>query len=239
MGQEPEAAVIADVATAPTPRLVLEEAVGRINEIHVVVPLVEEDGTITLQVAKGGVFSYYEFPWPMEDRLTDEKWRQMLDEGTVPPLPEWTGSFFTSEGEYSELGMTVARLQQQLINGLWLLEPVGGSAVGEELQAQLNAEVEALAAEGHYEGHLLVNVHFRSFDRQSEDLAVVTVREMWQDSLYEGDWPVYDAQPIARRGPYNLDVTYTLERIQEWDGPVWQVTRAVYANEPPGWQPNE
>ena len=239
MGEEPQAAVVADVATAPTPRLVLEEAVGRINEIHVVVPLVEEDGTITLQVAKGGVFAYYEFPWPMEDRLTDEKWRQMLDEGTAPPLPGWTSSFFTSDGEYRDLGMAVARFQQQLIEALWLLEPISGPAVGDELQAQLNAEVEALHVENHYEGHLLVSVHFRSFDRQSEDLAVVTVRETWQDSLYEGDWPAYDNEPIARRGPYTLDVTYTLERVQEQDGPVWQVTRAVYANEPPDWQPSE
>jgi hypothetical protein len=242
MGEEPQAAVIADVATAPTPRLVLEEAVGRINEIHVVVPLIEEDGTITLQVAKGGVFAYYEFPWPMEDRLTDERWRQMLDEGSAPPLPEWTGSFFTSEGEYSDLGMAVARFQQQLIEALWFLASISGPAFSDELQAQLNVQVEALRAENHYVGHLLVSVHFRSFDRQSEDLAVVTVRETWQDSLYEyeGEWPTYwDEEPIARRDPYTLDVAYTLERIQEEREPVWQVTCAVYANEPPDWQPNE
>jgi len=238
MEEEPQAAVVADVATAPTPRLVLEEAVGRINEIHVVVPVVEEDGTITLQVAKGGVFAYYEFPWPMDDRLTDEKWRQMLDEGTAPPLPEWTGSFFTSEGEYSDLGTAVYRFQQLHVDALWTLEPIYDQSIAEELRVQLNAEVEALHAENHYEGHLLVSIHFRSFDQQSEDLAVVTVRETWQDTLYEyeGNWPTYyDDEPIAQRGPYTLDITYTLARVQEQDGPVWQVTRAVYANEPPDW----
>jgi hypothetical protein len=97
MDEEPQAAVIADVATAPDPDgdgvpnpVVLEEGVGRINEIYVVVPLITADGTIQLQVAKGGTFAYYEFPWPADDRLTDEKWRTMLDDGTAPDLPEWT-----------------------------------------------------------------------------------------------------------------------------------------------------
>ena len=47
MDEEPQAAVIADVATAPDPDgdgnpnpVVLEEAVGRINEIYAVVPLI-------------------------------------------------------------------------------------------------------------------------------------------------------------------------------------------------------
>jgi hypothetical protein len=102
-----EAAVIADVATDPDPDgngvpdgpVVLEEAVGRVDEIHVVVPLVEEDGTTTLQVAKGGVFSYYEFPWPAADRLTDERWRQMLNEDQAPPRPAWIESFFSLDSE--------------------------------------------------------------------------------------------------------------------------------------------
>lgn len=96
--QEPEAAVIADVATDPVDMIVLEEAVGRVDEIYVVVPVVEQDGTTWLQVAKGGVFSYYEFPWPAGDRLTDEKWRAMLNAGQAPPRPEWSRSFLEREG---------------------------------------------------------------------------------------------------------------------------------------------
>jgi len=87
MYSEEEAAVIADVATDPSGR-VLEEAVGRVFEIYVVVEI--EGNT---QIAKGGVFSYYEFPWPMEDRLTDEKWREMLEASQVPERPQWTQSF--------------------------------------------------------------------------------------------------------------------------------------------------
>ena len=86
---EPEpAALVADVATDPN-GFVLEEAIGHVYEIYVVVP----DGKGGLLVAKGGVFSYYEFSWPMNDRLTDEKWREILGSGESPDQPEWTGSF--------------------------------------------------------------------------------------------------------------------------------------------------
>jgi hypothetical protein len=83
-----QAALVADVATDPT-GAVLEEAIGRIFEIYVAVP----DGVGGVHIAKGGVFSYYEFPWPMDDRLTDETWRAMLDAGDAPERPEWTASF--------------------------------------------------------------------------------------------------------------------------------------------------
>lgn len=81
------AAVIADVATDPGGR-VLEGATGHIFEIYAVVPV---DGG--LRIAKGGVYSYYEFPWPMRDRLTDSKWRRMLNDGEIPPPPDWTRAF--------------------------------------------------------------------------------------------------------------------------------------------------
>jgi hypothetical protein len=233
MEEEPQAAVIADVASDPWPTLiVLEEGVGRVNEIHVVVPVIEEDGTTYLQVAKGGVFSYYEFPWPGEDRLTDEKWRQMLDQGQAPPPPEWISSFFITQGEDSELTEAIFRFQQSLSEAVWLLEPNYLSARGAALE-QMSAEIEALRAEKWYEGRQLVSSDFRSFDRQAEGLAVVTVRETWQDRLYEfSQYPGEEGgEPLAQRGPYTLDVTYTLER-EEWR---WLVTQIVYANEPPAW----
>jgi len=86
LDQNPSA-IVADVATDPNGQ-VLEEGTGRIQEIYVVVPI---DGK--LRIAKGGVYSYYEFPWPMSDRLTDKKWRETLDSGQAPALPSWTGSF--------------------------------------------------------------------------------------------------------------------------------------------------
>lgn len=81
------AALVADVATAP-PDLVLEEGNGYVHSIFAVVPV---EGK--LRIVKGGVYSHYEFPWPAADRLTDEKWRQMLENKEVPPPPVWTQAF--------------------------------------------------------------------------------------------------------------------------------------------------
>ena len=84
---ENPAAIVSDVATDPNGQ-VLEEATGKISEIYVVVPV---DGK--LKIAKGGVYSYYEFTWPMSDRLTDKKWRELLSSEQAPALPSWTNVF--------------------------------------------------------------------------------------------------------------------------------------------------
>lgn len=81
------AAIIADVATDPNGQ-VLEVGTGRIAEIYAVVPI---DGK--LRLARGGVFSYYEFPWPMNNRLTDESWRDLLDSEPRPSQPDWVQDF--------------------------------------------------------------------------------------------------------------------------------------------------
>ena len=236
MEEEPQAAVVADVATDAwsTPPSVLEVGVGRINEIHVIVPLVVDDGSIQLQVAKGGVFSYYEFPWPASDRLTDEKWRGMLDEGQAPELPEWTASFYIEADGNSSLQAGVQQYQLKLGEMVWYLSPYEAEVIP-GLQP-MAAYVEDLIAAGQYEGRQLMSVNFRSFDRQSDSTAVVTVREVWQDQLFEGEYPEIGAQPLAERGPYTLDVTYTLERQVESWGETWVVTQAVYQSEPPEWQ---
>lgn len=80
-------ALVADVATDPNGS-VLQEATGLIYDIYAIVPI---DGT--LRIAKGGVYSHYEFQWPINDRLTDKKWHQMLDTDEMPPLAAWTKSF--------------------------------------------------------------------------------------------------------------------------------------------------
>lgn len=85
--QQNPAALVADVATDPNGQ-VLEEATGHIADIYVVVPV---DGK--LRIAKGGVYTYYEFPWPLSDRLTDEKWREILNSENKPSLPDWTSAF--------------------------------------------------------------------------------------------------------------------------------------------------
>jgi len=81
--------LIADVHTDSNTRQVLEEAVGYVDRITVAYQL--PDGRIA--AGQGPVFSYYEFKQPMADRLTDEAWREMLQQRQAPAPPEWTASF--------------------------------------------------------------------------------------------------------------------------------------------------
>ncbi len=82
------AGLVTDVATDPTGR-VLQEATGKIFRIFVITPGFGGKP----QLSAGGVFSYYEFPWPMDDRLTDSKWREMLSNDEEPPRPDWSDAF--------------------------------------------------------------------------------------------------------------------------------------------------
>ena len=66
------AALVADIASDPNGS-VLEVGTGNPAVIYVVCPV---DGV--LRVCSGTVFDFYEFTWPMSDRLTDTKWRQMM-----------------------------------------------------------------------------------------------------------------------------------------------------------------
>lgn len=77
---------------------VLEVANGRASEIYVVVPV---DGT--LRICSGSVYSFYQFEWPLNDRLTDSQWRLMMGwemndnneyERTVEiEQPDWTQEY--------------------------------------------------------------------------------------------------------------------------------------------------
>jgi len=103
--------------------------------------------------------------------------------------------------------------------------------------AEFGPDIAAIKEAGQRLGHQLVRTHIRSFDPQTGGLAVATVRETWQDTLYDspGEWPEFDDPVVAERGPYNLDVAYTVEVVQTTWGEFWRVTKAVYANDPPGW----
>jgi hypothetical protein len=233
MEEQPQAAVIADVATDPAPQLVLEEAVGRINPIYVVVPMVDSQGQPYLQVAKGGVFSYYEFPWPLNDRLTDEKWRQMLDEGQAPEPPAWTDSFLAQESNYSDWSGPIRSFEEQLTSAYWYQDPYF-LPEKVDFSSQVISEIEDWRTEHRYLGHQLVRLQFRSFDAESATRAIVTARETWQDKLFEytGEYPDYlEDTLVDERGPYDLEVTYTVE----FDGNSWAVTNVVYQNQPPAW----
>lgn len=98
--QELPAAVVVDIATDPNGQ-VLEAATGLPCSLYVVVKV---DGVIKL--ARGSVYSFYQFPWDMNDRLTDSGWRYMMgyqadengnriDYDAELPVkqPEWTQSY--------------------------------------------------------------------------------------------------------------------------------------------------
>ena len=87
--QASQTALIADVHTDGNTQQVLEEAVGYVKLIVAAYPIPE--GRMVL--GAGPVFSYYEFKWPMIDRLTDEKWTNMLFAGNQPAEPGWVRSF--------------------------------------------------------------------------------------------------------------------------------------------------
>jgi len=80
--------LIADVHTEGNTKKVLEEGVGYIKTLIVAYKLPQ--GHILVGV--GPVFSYYEFKQPMENRLTDEAWREIL-KTNPPPEPEWVKNF--------------------------------------------------------------------------------------------------------------------------------------------------
>ena len=79
-----ETTIVADVHTYLNTGTVLEEGVGYVDLI--LVAYIVPDGRII--VGAGPVLSYYEFKHPMDDRLTDDKWKEMLE--TEPPKKaEW------------------------------------------------------------------------------------------------------------------------------------------------------
>ncbi len=79
-----ETTIVADVHTDCNTGMVLEEGVGYVKLILVAYRV--PDGRILL--GAGPVFSYYEFKHPVGDRLTDEAWKEMLQDNP-PDVPEW------------------------------------------------------------------------------------------------------------------------------------------------------
>ena len=80
-----QVAAVADVFTEPMSGQVLEEGVGDVLPVYAVVTV---NGRQWL--ARGGVYSYYEFHQPMSDRLTDDAWRRL---SRRPALPSWTSAY--------------------------------------------------------------------------------------------------------------------------------------------------
>ena len=84
-----ETTLVADVHTDTNTLQILEEGLGYTDIILVAVP----DSSGDLVCAAGPLLSYYEFKHPMNDRLTDESWKEMLQSGNTPARPSWTNAF--------------------------------------------------------------------------------------------------------------------------------------------------
>jgi len=84
-----KATIVVDVHTDTNTQGVLEEALGNFNALIAVYA----DADSKLYATAGPVYNYFEFTWPMSDRLTDEKWREMLTAHQLPEPPKWTNNF--------------------------------------------------------------------------------------------------------------------------------------------------
>jgi hypothetical protein len=90
LGKEYEAAVAIRVAAGQGEQLM--EVTGRVDEIYVVIERGRER-----YLARGGVYSHYEFVWPDQELLADTRWREMLASGETPPRPAWVSEFVIPE----------------------------------------------------------------------------------------------------------------------------------------------
>lgn len=235
-GGEPlQAAIVADIASNPSADVVLENGTGRVFEIYVVAPI---EGRLVL--TKGGVFSHYEFTQPLDARLTDEAWRELLDAGEAPPLADWTRSYLVAQNSAEPLETVIRRFNENLIQAFWFTdsERVAFFLDTDEL-ADTATYLTTLKQAGQFVGAKLISLEFRSFDFQDADNAVVTTRERWSDELYRGSPYFADQQTLGDpvlvgvRPPYTLDVTYTLRRTDDR----WLITRIVLPpGMPPPWQ---
>lgn len=87
-------AIVADVHTdVPAPPLgdpgcVLTQGVGNVDFM-----LIAIDNGKDKMVYGGPVLSHYEFEMPGVSRKSDSEWRKQINEGKLPPRPEWTREY--------------------------------------------------------------------------------------------------------------------------------------------------
>jgi hypothetical protein len=87
-GPDRSIAVVADVYTRNVDECpkdgILHVATGKANDIYAIVNI---GGYLYL--TKGATFSYFEFVRPLNVRLTDEQWQEILEKKETPAYPVW------------------------------------------------------------------------------------------------------------------------------------------------------
>jgi hypothetical protein len=233
---------------------VLEVGIGNVHEIYVVAPIPQADGSLGLTVARGGVFSYYEFR--SGERMTDETWRARVKSGQAPDQPAFTGGFSVPQAADLDIQAAIYRFQRDWANWLYLTIGYDGTQgqgcsvtptffvpVSSGVQQQAEAAVAALREQNQFEGRKWISSDYLSVEPVSSSVVNVTVRETWTDFLatYPGDnpfawWDRGEPEPItARRGPYEMDVTYVLQRLPSETGYYWRVVSFTELTERPTW----
>ena len=81
--------VIADVFTDPNTNRVLEVGTGYFDTILVIY----RGGDGDLYISIGLVMSYHEFTWPTQNRLTDQEWRDILEQNPAIGIQNWTSTY--------------------------------------------------------------------------------------------------------------------------------------------------
>ena len=104
-GADRSVAVVADVFTRNIfgceKNGILFEATGNANALYV---LVNINGEVYL--TRGATLSYYEFVYPLGDRLTDEQWQELLKTDDAPALPQWIRPYImNSKAEVDETNL--------------------------------------------------------------------------------------------------------------------------------------
>src|SRR5207302_722027 len=99
----------------------------------------------------------------------------------------------------------------------------------------MTSQLEPLAKARQYEGRQIIETNFRSFDMQDPNTAVVTTRETWRGELHNyGADEFTDGPKIAERGPYTVDVTYTLTKDKSTGQ--WTLSNVVANGTLPQWK---
>ena len=87
-GPDKSVAIVADIYTRNVDFCpkdgILHVATGKVNDIYVIVNI---GGYLYL--TKGASFSYFEFVRPLDVRLTDEEWQEIIEKKETPSYPVW------------------------------------------------------------------------------------------------------------------------------------------------------
>lgn len=88
--------LIASVHTDQNSKKALKEGTGSFGLVVACYKLPSGN----MYLGAGPTLSYYEFKYPMQDRLTDQSWEELLKSENAPDLPQWTKGYTSDNTTY-------------------------------------------------------------------------------------------------------------------------------------------